>query len=291
MNPDNEQQTNPVAQTDDLAAVVYYETPGQLLQAAEKAIKKTEVVLDIGCGIRPMNYFRPKLHVMVEPWQEYSDILAYRHADDKSVIILRSGALNALRQLAGNAVDSIFLLDVIEHLDKNEGRLVLQESERVAREQIVLFTPLGFMPQHLENDGSDGWGLSGLTVQEHRSGWDRKDFSKLWTLYICEEFHAVDHKGRPLEQKNGAFFAIRNFDRKTIPVPEVMPDIRLQLPSEREMLRLQEEIQVERNQYQALNDRCTGIESEYQTLLNSRSMRVVRAFKRVLRKMGISRFG
>ena len=197
----------------------YFSTAIELLTTVEKTVRETEVVLDIGCGISPMNYFRPKLHLMVEPWKEYSDILAYRHSGDKSIIIIRTGALEALRQFADNSVDSIFLLDVIEHLEKEEGRLTIIESERVAREQIVVFTPLGFMPQHMEDNQSDGWGLGGRTVQKHHSGWEPEDFSAAWSFYICRDFHSIDFKGERLEQNYGAFYAIRNFDDKTIPAP------------------------------------------------------------------------
>ena len=230
----------------------YFNTPVELLAAVEKSVKETEVVVDIGCGIAPMNYFRPKLHLMVEPWKEYSDILAYRHSGDKSVIIIRTGALEALRQLADNSVDSIFLLDVIEHLEKEVGRQVIIESERVAREQIVIFTPLGFMPQHMESSQADGWGLGGSTVQEHRSGWEPEDFSAAWSFYICKDFHSVDFKGERLEQTYGAFYAVRNFEAKVISTPEKMPDFRRSLPSEQEVERLQGELQQSKVTHDAL---------------------------------------
>lgn len=161
-----------------------------------------------------MNYFRPKLHLLVEPWKEYSNILSYRYAEDKSVVILRTGALEALNEFADNSVDSIFLLDVIEHLDKEEGKQVISDAERVACEQIVVFTPLGFMPQEMEGEDADGWGLSGSTVQEHQSGWAPEDFNSNWSFYICNDFHGVNFKGERLEETYGAFFAVRNIDKK-----------------------------------------------------------------------------
>lgn len=260
----------------------YFETAIELLSAVEKSVKETEVVVDIGCGIAPMNYFRPKLHLMVEPWKEYSDILAYRHSGDKSVIIIRTGALEALRQLADNSVDSIFLLDVIEHLEKEVGRQVIIESERVAREQIVIFTPLGFMPQHIESSQADGWGLGGSTVQEHRSGWEPEDFSAAWSFYICKDFHSVDFKGERLDPTYGAFYAVRNFEAKVISTPEKMPDFRRSLPSEQEVERLQGELQQSKVTHDALR-------YEYAALLNSRGMKVIRAIKRMLIGIGVSR--
>lgn len=265
----------------------YFQSPVELLAAIEKTVKETEVVLDIGCGIAPMNYFRPKLHFLVEPWQEYSDILAYRYSGDKSIIVIRAGALEALRQLADNSVDSIFLLDVIEHLEKEEGRKVIIESERVAREQVVVFTPLGFMPQHVKSNEADGWGLSGNTVQEHRSGWEPEDFSEAWSFYICKDFHCIDFKGEHLDQTYGAFFAIRNFERKPHNVPENVSDFRRPLPSEIEVLRLKNELDQQLYQHKTNID---ALRNEVNAILNSRGMRMVRLFKRVLGSIGIERF-
>lgn len=249
----------------------YFKTPGELLTALEKAVKETEVVADIGCGIVPMNYFRPKLHFMVEPWLEYSDILAYRYAGDKGVIVIRAEALEALQQFGTNSVDSIFLLDVIEHLEKDMGLKVIKECERVAREQIIVFTPLGYMPQYMGYGQADGWGLGGSSVQEHRSGWEPADFGESWSFYICENFHTADYRGELLKKSHGAFYAIRNFDVKTIAEPEKFKDIRRWLPVERELATL-------KNDYQELDAR-------YQTLIGYPPIRWARIVVRTLRTM------
>lgn len=39
-----------------------------------------------------MNFFRPLLHIMIEPYEEYVRILSYRNIEDKSVIILQGRA-------------------------------------------------------------------------------------------------------------------------------------------------------------------------------------------------------
>lgn len=254
----------------------FFDTPLELETAIKIAVKETDVVLDIGCGIAPMNYFRPKLHLMVEPWKEYSDILTHRYSGDKSILIIRTGALEALRELADNSVDTIFLLDVIEHLEKEIGQQVIIETERVAREQIVIFTPLGFMPQHVESGEVDGWGLGGNSVQEHLSGWEPEDFGKEWSFYICEGFHSVDFKNNPLEQTYGAFYAIRNFKEKTTSTPEKFSDFRRMLPSEIEVQRLNSRIEILEN---------TRI--QYEDLLNSRGMKCINLVRKVKTFFGI----
>ena len=256
----------------------YYHLPEQLLSAVEKVIKETEIVADLGCGIMPMNYFRPKLHFLIEPWKEYTDILSHRNSSDKSIIILRMKALEALSGFADNSLDSIFLLDVIEHLDKEEGLQVLAQCERVAREQIIIFTPYGFMQQHINPSEKDGWGLSGHDFQEHRSGWLPSDFSSEWSFYICHEFHHVDHHNIPLEKPFGAFFAIRNFENKTVEKPEKLSDVRRPLPSEI-MLRCVEE-------------QCRELENENHMLLARNKIlsqlpvnRILSAIKRIFKRI------
>ncbi len=221
----------------------YLESPEELLSEIEKQVKETEIVVDIGCGIMPMNYFRPKLHVMVDLWKEYTDILTHRHADDKSVLVFQLGALAFLKGLTDNSVDSIFLLDVIEHIEKEEGFQIIKECERVAREQIVLFTPLGFFPQTIGEGEKDGWGLSGGPVQEHLSGWLPEDFPGGWSFYICNTFHRVDHHNTALEEPFGAFFAIRNFKEKSLITSTPMSDLRRPLPSELALVEAEQELQ------------------------------------------------
>lgn len=211
----------------------YFDSSEALLGAIEKEIIQTDIVADIGCGIVPMNYFRPQLHIMIDPWKEYTDILSYRYRDDKSIMILNSGALETLKMLSDNAVDSIFMLDIIEHVNKEEGKEIIKECERVAGQQIILFTSLGFLPQEVCD--KDAWGLSGISVQQHRSGWEPKDFSDAWDFYICNTYHRVDYKNDMLPEPHGAFFAIRCFEEKSNQRPKLMSDIRRPLPSEVEL--------------------------------------------------------
>jgi len=216
----------------EIKKVNYYSDVQSLLDVIDTAVTETDTVLDIGCGIVPMSYFRPKLHIMVEPWDEYSNVLNHRHANDKSVIILKMGAIGALAAFHDNSVDSIFLLDVIEHLEKEDGMKIIAEIERVARHQAVIFTPFGFMPQHMDSDETDAWGLSGGKWQEHKSGWIPEDFGAGWEFHVCECYHDKDFRGQLLEKPYGAFFAIRNFQLSAFLPSFTIPEIRRPLPSE-----------------------------------------------------------
>jgi len=189
-----------------------YQNSGEFLEKVKQEFKLTEIVLDIGCGIYPINFFVPKLHIMVEPWSEYVEILKDRYKLDSRILIFQASAIEMLKTLADKSVDSVFLLDVIEHLEKDEGKSLLFELERVALQQIVIFTPLGYMPQHVETNKRDRWGLSGGDYQEHKSGWLPEDFGGDWKFYVCPEFHKYDDNGREFTPAFGAFYAIKDFD-------------------------------------------------------------------------------
>ena len=194
----------------------YYQEAASLWSEIRKYISPTDVVVDIGPGIKPMSFFHPKIHFMVEPCAEYRAVLYERFRADKKVFVLSDFANVMLPCLANDFCDSVFMLDLIEHLTKEDGLLLLKHAERIAREQIVIFTPLGFMPQHMEDGELDGWGMHGVQYQEHRSGWLPDDFGQGWDFHICETFHAVDFRQETLKEPHGAFFAIKNIKGKAV---------------------------------------------------------------------------
>ncbi len=67
----------------------------------------------------------------------------------------------------GRTFDAVVALDVIEHLERRPGELLLEEMERVSRGRLVVFTPNGFLEQGARD---------GNPFQVHRSGWSAADF-------------------------------------------------------------------------------------------------------------------
>lgn len=154
------------------------------------SLRPSAFVLDVGAGIRPQVLIKAEKHVCVEPHQEYADWLRSNGYD-----VLQSTAIDALSKASD--LDTVVMLDVIEHMEKSEGLEVL----RICREkaaQIVVFTPLGFCDQHYQDGDKDAWGMNGTYWQTHRSGWTPDDF-KGWTIHEDANFHG---------ERGGAFFAI-----------------------------------------------------------------------------------
>lgn len=165
----------------------------KLFDRALKVIKACDVVVDVGCGIRPQNMIPCKRHICVEPHGEYADIL-----EKFGYEVVRKKANEALDSI--EEADTIVALDVIEHMEKSEGIEFIGKAVSKARNQVIIFTPLGFMPQE-ETGATDSWGLHGQELQRHRSGWTPDEFSE-WKCFVEKEFH---HKKEGIY---GAFFAV-----------------------------------------------------------------------------------
>ncbi len=184
----------------------------ELLSVAIKQLQDVEVVLDIGCGIMPQKFLRPLVHICCEPFGQYVEVLQTKTKDeyDRTYVIINAGWADAVRLFPPKSVDTVFLVDVIEHLQKEEALGLLKATEIIARRQIAVFTPLGFMPQQ-HPDGKDAWGLSGAQWQEHKSGWHPEDFDESWNIYAVRNYHSMDNMGRRLESPFGAMWAFKTF--------------------------------------------------------------------------------
>jgi hypothetical protein len=86
------------------------------------------------------------------------------------------------------SVDSVVALDLIEHMRRAEGERLLKHLVRVARQQAVVFTPLGFYRHSYRSGETDRWGMKGGRWQTHRSGWTPDDFGPEWHVVDCEDF-------------------------------------------------------------------------------------------------------
>jgi len=184
----------------------------QLEAAVRTRLVPAGVLVDIGCGIRPQRLVTPVVHVCCEPFADYARRLQDEviSSSERTFLVLGLTWKQALDVLPEKSVDSVFLLDVIEHLEKEEGAELLRRTERLARRQVVLFTPLGFVPQ-VHPDGIDAWGMRGGAWQEHKSGWNPEDFDESWEILASRAFHTTDSLGKPLAEPAGAFFAVKTF--------------------------------------------------------------------------------
>ena len=179
-----------------------YVRASELITEAVSRLTPTPTVLDIGCGIRPQNFVAACTRICCEPYGEYVE----RLRANPSLVVIQATWQQVVDVFPPESVDTVLLVDVIEHLDKEVGAELLAKTVQIARHQVVVFTPLGFMPQE-HPDGKDAWGLGGGDWQRHRSGWLPEDFPG-WDVVACEHFHEHDVHGTVLDPPAGAFWAI-----------------------------------------------------------------------------------
>ncbi len=176
--------------------------------AIAERVQLADVVLDVGPGIRPQKHVFPLIHICVEPFAPYIERMRESVGDDPRFVFLNSTWQDALAKLPDKSVDSVFALDVIEHLEKDDGLELLRQARRLARRQVMIFTPLGYMPQDYdEADKKDRWGMEGGYWQTHRSGWEPGDFDDDWSFVACKRYHEVDENDQPLDEPAGALWA------------------------------------------------------------------------------------
>jgi hypothetical protein len=156
----------------------------------EKKIRQVDTMLEIGPGIHPQLDFS-KHYLAIEPHSEYAEFL-----EKKGLFVIQNTAYKALKFI--RKVDSIILLDVLEHMVRQEAELVLGFAKAIARVQVIVFTTLGFIPQDYKDGKKDAWGMNGDYWQTHRSEWHPEDFSG-WDVAVEPHFHG---------ERGGAIYAI-----------------------------------------------------------------------------------
>lgn len=139
---------------------------------------EVQTVLDVGAGIRPMSWYKPRRHICVEPHPPYAERLMAAGFE-----VINKTADEALDT---ETADAIYLLDVIEHMEKEDGLRIINKMLNAARTQVVIYTPFGFLEQD-----HDPWELGGDYWQLHRSGWLPEEFPGWVTQRYARGFFAV----------------------------------------------------------------------------------------------------
>jgi len=133
--------------------------------------KDVKTVLDLGCGTRnPIQHMTKfgKYRVLrlskvgVDAYLPY--LLDAKRRGYMNLLVLADVRYLPFRS---KSFDVVMALDLIEHLEKDNGLKLLTLMEEVAKKQVIVFTPVGFLLQEPYD----------TILQLHRSGWYLKEFN------------------------------------------------------------------------------------------------------------------
>jgi len=139
----------------------YYSFHSQL----ERSLDGCKTVLDLGCGgdspfaSISKNFYSVGVDAF-EPSIEEAKKLGIHNEH------FLMDVMDIDKKFPENSFDCVLLTDLIEHLEKKDGVLLLEKMEKIAKKKIVIFTPEGFFPQgeHFNNP-----------FQVHKSGWNTEE--------------------------------------------------------------------------------------------------------------------
>ena len=155
---------------DDLARRARPHVPFTILNAVWRTLDKgAKSIVDVGCGLgEPMRFInrQGQFHTVgVDIFEPYL-------RKNKRQGIHSDYVLADVRQLPfpGKVFDVVLSMEVLEHLEREEGLAFLKALEGMARTQVIITTPVGTYKQ----DAYDG-----NPYQEHRFAWNPADMEGL----------------------------------------------------------------------------------------------------------------
>lgn len=130
-----------------------------LIYILKKNLIDCQSVLDLGCGpFSPLQYCENvKYSVGVEAFPQYLNE-SKRKKIHSRYIKKRIQDINFLPK----SFDAVILIDVLEHLSKDDGLRLLKKAEFWARKKIIITTPNGYFPMDKVDKN---------IFQKHLSGW------------------------------------------------------------------------------------------------------------------------
>lgn len=131
------------------------------LKKLEDKLKECDTVLELGAGkFSYLRLLKKQFHITAFDIDKRSLEIAreanvYNHCINGNVTMISN-------YFDENSFDCVVAFDLIEHLEKEEGLILIKNMERIAKKKIIIYTPNGFLFQDP---------IDGNIYQKHISGW------------------------------------------------------------------------------------------------------------------------
>lgn len=171
------------------------------LAIINELLSDSNTLLDVGCGIgETLGKLCCPVKIGIDAHRPYLQNVK----SGEKFIKINFNAERLSELFLPKSLDSVTLIDVIEHFEKVVAWDVLRQAEEIAAKRVIVFTPRGFF-QQLD---VDHYGLGGESFQRHRSGWEVEDFDRLgYNTLIFSMFH---------DQSNKAFLEVYGKNAKPV---------------------------------------------------------------------------
>ena len=132
----------------------------------KKELQNCNSVLDLGCGSgSPLQYCNIRKSIGIDAFEpsikaskEKGIHNEYIHSDIRKM------------DFQPSSFDAVIMIEVLEHLHKKEGEIMLKKAENWARKKVIVTSPNGYFPQ------TD---VNGNLYFKHLSGWEVKKMKQL----------------------------------------------------------------------------------------------------------------
>ncbi len=130
-----------------------------------RELEDCETVLDLGCGNNsPIQYFNIDYSLGVDAFEPYLKESKSREVHDDYIKAILTHV-----DFKPNSFDAVLLLFAVEHMNKDNGKKLLEKMKRWARKKAVIATPNGYIKQEA---------IDNNPFMEHRSGWTVEDLEE-----------------------------------------------------------------------------------------------------------------
>lgn len=137
----------------------------------QQELKGMNSVLDLGCGsnspLSKIKKIKNFFSVGVDIFKRSIEESQKKKIHDEYKV---GDVLQIDKFFKKKSFDAVVALDLIEHLEKNEGLKLLKKMEGITKRKIIILTPNGFKRQDPLEDNP---------YQVHKSGWRVGDFRKM----------------------------------------------------------------------------------------------------------------
>ncbi len=152
-------------------------------------------ILDIGsgpCGKLKDRRFRRVDITCLDIFKPYLSV-----CKELGFKIVYGDAKNLKDYFKPKSFDIVLLIDVLEHFKKPDGKKVLAQVEKIARKQIIIWTPVGWYPQDYDCVDEPWKKIGKLQVeiknkyQQHLSAWYPKNLEKNgYRCTVLKNYHS-----------------------------------------------------------------------------------------------------